>query len=195
MHSDALVLHGGGGHSPSTPRRVLALGMLGLILVGGAVGATRGSARTVDPELRAPIPVDSVAGNLVSGGSWHARDLSGPSILLYVDEECPWCKEELLTWHELVRATGSTAPVVILSRRSAPGFVPPSLARFLVHDQTGSIARALGLRGVPATAIVTPRGVTHLFYGLSGQSRLDSLLHLLDVPSPHSSPSPEGAIR
>lgn len=170
--------------------------MLALTFVGGGVLIARGSPRAVNPELPTPLPVDSVAGTLFPGGSWHAGDLSGPSLLLYVDERCPWCKAELLTWHELVRTTPRAAPVVILSRRSTPGFVPPSLARSLVHDRTGSIARALGLRGVPAVAVVTPRGVTHVFHGLSGTDRLDSLLHLVLVarPSPHPSLSTEGAL-
>ncbi len=197
MRSDALVSRGGGGPAPSTLRRVLALGVLGLMLAGGAWTLTRRSPRPGDPELPVPLPADSLTGVLASGGMWRAEDLRQPTLLLYVDEQCSWCKAELRTWTELVSRAPERAPVVVVSRRSDPGFVQPRLARVLVHDRTGAIARNLGLQGVPAIAVMTPRGVTHLFYGVSGRDRLDSLLHLLDDPSPlpSISPIPEGALR
>ncbi len=197
MRSDALVSRGGGGSAPSTLLRILALGVLGLVLVGGVLTLTRRSPRPGAPELPVPLPADSLTGVLVSGGLWRAEDLRQPTLLLYVDERCSWCKAELRTWTELVRRTPARVPVVVASRRSDPGFVPPPLARVLVHDRTGRIARGLRLRGVPAIAVMTPRGVTHLFYGVSGRGRLDSLLHLLDDPSPRPSlsPLPEGALR
>jgi len=195
VRSDASVVHGGGAHTPSTLLRVLAFGVLGVILAGAALTVTRPSPPVQSGALPVPLPVDSVAGPVVSGGWWTADTLRDPIVLLYVDEECPWCKKELLTWSERVATTSRVAPVVIVSRGSDPRFVPPPLNRSLIHDRTGAIGRALGLRGVPALAVVTPLGVTHRFYGVSGKSRLDSLLHLLDVPPPHSSPSPEGAIR
>ncbi len=194
MRSDVLGSHGGGGHTPSAHRRALALALLVLTVAGGGMAITGGSPRSVEPERPLPLPVDSVTGTLVSGGWWRASDLAGPALLLYVDEQCPWCKAELRTWASGAITPPPVTPIVILSSRSDPRFVPSPLRRSLVHDRTGSIARALGLRGVPALAVVTPHAITHLYYGVSSQGRLDSLRHLVTRP-PSPPPPPPGVPR
>lgn len=100
----------------------------------------------------------------------------GPRILLYVTEECPYCREELSRWSRARVPEGAPGLVVI-----APTPLPDSLApptAIVVTDTFGIMARELGVRAVPSLFVVDARGtVLEARTGVNEPDRIDRLLH------------------
>jgi hypothetical protein len=112
------------------------------------------------------------------------------SVILYVAEECPYCRSELSGWAARAAAAGGVAhlPVVVLSPSSDtrdPTYLPGPFRRRWVHDREGGIATALGVRAVPLTFVFGPGGqVVSVRRGSSSQDEIDDLLLLLNRRSP-----------
>jgi hypothetical protein len=94
---------------------------------------------------------------------------SVPVAVLYVSQSCVHCEAELERWAGLVRrgsaelACVAIAVVAPFTRVAvADGWPPPELAKMLLWDRDGSIARALDARLVPVAAFVTSAGVVHV---------------------------------
>lgn len=172
----------GGGRS-----RLVAVLTLSAVLAmaGGLVVRTASPASPV----REP-PFDP--GPLVGAVAGIRTEMAKPTILLYVDDHCPWCAEELGRWRDAVGPRPrAVLPTVVLSPRSDArgGHVPLVLRSGVVHDRDGSIARALGVRAVPFRAILSACGhVTAVHQGLTTapeiRSLLDSLASLKENPCP-----------
>ncbi len=161
--------------------RLPAVAVLGTVVlsIGGltiGVSATRGPAR--EP------PFD--AGPLVGVVAGMPSEIRGPAILLYVDDACPYCAEELARWEAAAGARQPTVlPTIVVSPQSDPrgAAVPPALRSGLVHDRDGSIARALGIRVVPFRALVSASGrVTAVHRGLTAPSVMAALLDSASFP-------------
>ena len=80
---------------------------------------------------------------------------TGPMAVVYVDRSCVHCEAELELWESMSGSDTSGLEVwVVASPRSdmaSAEWVPASLRARTVHDRDGSIARALGVKAVPAT--------------------------------------------
>ena len=108
-----------------------------------------------------PWALPGIVSEQVWGGG---RAPSGPgssAALVYVDRSCVHCNAELELWESLIgsgngtnTSVGGLQVWVVASPKSVmdeAAWVPPSLRASTVHDQDGSVARALGLNAVPAT--------------------------------------------
>lgn len=107
-----------------------------------------------------PYTVPSASGTTRLGAGWDpARDAEGAAALLYVSQQCPYCRSELANW----AALDGEVPVWIVaspgSDFDALDWVPHSLRGHVVFDADGAIADALGVRAVPATVWIDEGGV------------------------------------
>ena len=89
-----------------------------------------------------------------------------PAAVLYVSRSCVHCEAELERWAGLVRrgtAELSCVAIAVVApfaqNPAADGWPPPELARMLLWDRDGAIARALDARLVPVVAFVTSAGI------------------------------------
>lgn len=80
---------------------------------------------------------------------------TGPMAVVYVDRSCIHCEAELELLDSMSgNDNGGLEVWVVASPRSdmaSAEWVPPSLRVRTVHDRDGSVARALGVKAVPAT--------------------------------------------
>ena len=118
-------------------------------------------------------------------GDGRACSLSvdGGAVVLYVDDRCPFCAEELRRFH--VASGGRTPEGMRIVRHAAegvphPGVVPHTWADRTVVDPTGAIAEALGVTAVPFLALVDARGrVVEVQLGLTSEESIRRLLDTL----------------
>ena len=124
-----------------------------------------------------------VAERVWAGGRARTSGPRSSAALVYVDQRCVHCKADLELWESLIGSgDGTSATVgdlqvwVVASPKSVMDgavWVPPSLRTRTVHDQDGSVARALGLNAVPATFWVDDSDTVRLVHvGRSGRRRL-----------------------
>lgn len=124
-----------------------------------------------------------VAERMWTGGRARSPGLQSSAALIYVDRSCVHCKADLELWESLIGSgDGTNATVgdlqvwVVTSPKSVMDgavWVPPSLRERTVHDQDGSVARALGLNAVPATFWIDDSDTVRLVHvGRTGRSRL-----------------------
>lgn len=103
---------------------------------------------------------------------------AGLTILLYVTEECPYCREELQLWSEMHAPGRKGVPrIIIVSPSPLPAShrLPPAK---LVTDTSGLLGRELGVRAVPSLFVVDATGtVIEARAGVSKPGRIKALLH------------------
>jgi hypothetical protein len=109
-------------------------------------------------------------------------------VVLYVDDACPFCAQELERWASAAGAVPAPRlPMVVVSPDSDPAgtHVPAPLRSEVLHDADGSIARALGVRGVPFRAVLDDGGtVVDVGAGLSRPRDIQRLLAAAPPPDP-----------
>jgi hypothetical protein len=135
-------------------------GVIGLPIVGASVVSARRAGLTGTP----PYPLPSAVGRNPEGDPWDpARDLPGPTALLYVSERCPHCRAELATWASVAGSVRGRVALRIVaspsSERRALAWVPEALRGRVFGDPGGAIAEALGVRAVPVTLWIDSTGV------------------------------------
>ncbi|HSM61057.1 MAG TPA: hypothetical protein VK849_09680 [Longimicrobiales bacterium] len=179
---------GRGGYAPPRiPVRLRALsvlagtlGALGALAVGGG-GRPDPSPARVAPFRPAPAEGHDGAGRPVGVPA------PGDGVLLYVSQTCPFCATELSEWARALEGAGAVRPPrVVLSPDSdarSPDYLPPVLREDRVHDRTGAIARAFGVRAVPFLAELDGTGlVLGAWVGTTPPERLERLLLRLRDP-------------
>lgn len=186
MHERVLAdaEHGRGPHGapPEGPRppggAALAVGVI-LTVVGGAaflsVRAARAGSGAAAPARAAPFDPGPLTGVAPTG---EPAPVPRPSVLLYVDDACPYCAVELERWAEAFGRGEAVLPTVIVSPRSDPrgSHVPVPLRAGMLHDPEGRIGRALGVRAVPFRAVLDASGVvTGVHLGATPPQDLRSL--------------------
>ncbi len=160
-------------------------------LLGGcgllALWIAHGVATSRLEKIVTPFPAHNLRGQLPSGASWTGGS-GGAEILLYVDQHCAYCKEELHAWSTSLALTSRTpAPRVVLSPRSDTqhdSYLPSRFRGMWIHDRDTVIARALALRGVPTTVVIIDNRVTAIRSGLTSAAAKDSLLQIVSVSGP-----------
>lgn len=108
----------------------------------------------VDSARQPPWSLPPIVAHRPGGGQWSSgQDLRRPAALLYVDEECGFCKAELRLWSSIVAADLPDLWIVASpnSETSTAAWVPKRLRHKTVKDADGSIAGALGVSAVPIT--------------------------------------------
>ncbi len=141
---------------PDRPGRAAAALAL-VATLGMAVALTVVAVPGRRSEPRVPFDPGSLEGIRPDGARGVVR---APGAVLYVDDGCPWCAIELQRAAAAV-AGGSQAPTVVVSPGSdgSGSHVPRPLRPSMLHDADGSIARRLGVRGVPFLAELDSAGV------------------------------------
>jgi hypothetical protein len=131
-----------------------------LILAQGSGKTEEGLARTP------PYAVPSAEGRTTDGRVWDpARHLPGGTALVYVSEQCPYCRAELSHWASLQGTDAAPLPWIVASPGSTvdtPRWVPRALRDRVVWDADGAIAASLGIQAVPATLWVDESGIVRL---------------------------------
>ena len=159
--------------SPDHRPRAVAVGVLTVVAALGLGVVLLGRGVPKDP-VPPPVLSEATAPSVVRVISDGSK--TGPGILLYVTEDCPYCREELLRWRRVRVREGALRMVVI-----APTLLPDSLqphTAIAVADPTGILARELGVRAVPSLFVVDTGGaVIQSRAGLTDLPRIDSLLH------------------
>ncbi len=164
--------------SPASRRRTVAAGLTLVVLLGlvGTLAAHTAGGSTA-PARRPPFD----PGPLHASGTNGKRVSVRPGIVLYIDDDCPFCAIELGRWSRAVATShGIDPPTVILSPRSdsSGSHVPAELREGVLQDADGSVARALGVRGVPFRVILDGHAtVVAVHVGLTSSARIDSLLN------------------
>lgn len=170
----------------ATKRSLALLALLAVAAALVAFGAEGRSGAGLEPGRTVPFDPGTLTGAGIGGVTVRvARDQ--PVALLYVDEQCPYCARELRAWEdELGGSAPNAAPRVVLSPRSGRAYlreVAPSLAARALHDVDGSIARALGLRGVPLLVLTDTEGaVVSATAGVSSEKRRREVATMLNIP-------------
>ncbi len=175
---------GGRGDAPpprDRSRRLVAAAVSAAVVVS-CILATLAPGR--DPTPRFPAPFRPVA---AVGYDAHGRAVEVPSgtdrLLIYVSDQCRYCRDELAAWDAVMRVTkGHGSPTVVLSPGSVAtaSWLPPGLRGSWIHDRDGAAARALGVRGVPFVAVVGQDGrVLEAWAGVTPRPRLVPLLSRL----------------
>lgn len=140
----------------------MAGGALALVTLGAATMAGAG-ARQGAPSRALPFLVEH-----------PSLPRGAPEAVLYVSDACRWCDAELDAWGKDMPREGPLGPLVVLSPGSDPdaaGLLPGALARRVVHDADGSLARALGVEAVPVLLRLDSAGrVVAVTVGLSRAS-------------------------
>jgi len=102
-----------------------------------------------------------------------------------VDDQCPFCAEELRVWHDL--SAGAPPDALTIVRHPAdgvphPGVVPGDWAARTLVDRTGAIAAALGVTAVPFLAVADTAGIVlEVTLGLTPEGRILKLLDTLAI--------------
>jgi len=124
------------------------------------------------PALVGPWPND---GPRVAGGA-----TAGGKVLLYVDQQCRFCAAEMGRWSEVSLSEARLTLWVIASPASDVAdlsWVPTPLRRWLTHDRSADIARALGVRSVPVAFFVDAADtVRHVVAGQRSVQQLRDIL-------------------
>jgi len=147
---------------PTTAPRRLVAGALAACIVCVCVIATVASKRDPSPRFRAPFATTVAIAYDVDG-----RPVVVPApqdrVLIYVSEGCGYCRDELVSWEALMRGReGAPKPTLVLSPESTtvpPAWLPAPFRSGWIHDRDGAVAEALGIRGVPFTAVVGSKGI------------------------------------
>lgn len=178
-------LGGGGRKAPptrSTPaRRVGATGVVAAVV---AVTVWMAQARPTPP---APGRIPPFTLGRLEAEHGDGRPtvlaLAGPGALLYVDDTCRFCAEEMRRWHA---ATGDDVPAWLTVIRhpapgvAHPGVVPAAWADRALVDRKGAIGAQLGVTAVPFLAVTDSLGtVVHVTLGLTPPEGILTLIETL----------------
>lgn len=166
---------------PAGPR--LRAGIL-LVATLGAMAWMFG--RPVPPPaepLRAtPFAPGPLAGVGVDGRATMVPP-GGPAVILYVDDRCRFCAEEVAAWHAAAGLAPPPGLHVIRARRGGGAdlnIVPTSWASVVVVDEGGTIADALGVSAVPFLAVLDAEGsVVEASLGVTSPERIQTLIATL----------------
>lgn len=172
----------GGGSVPLASRRLLGI----LVLTGIASGMLALAHRSWEEgahrsRFRPPFRAAGARALRADGSVWRPETGGRPTVLIYVQRDCPHCEAELRRWDDLLSA-GLPVPapdVWVVARRAAHGdpWLPASLRHRVLHDSEGSTARALGAEIVPTTAYLEPGGtVAALTLGQTPRKRTRRLI-------------------
>lgn len=185
----------GPGHQRRRREVGIAVVVLAAVVVVPTALALLASPNPPDLEQKPPYPLPSVTGTDRAGGVWDPREgIQGPTALLYVSERCPYCRRELAHWDAL-RRDGAQIPLWIVSSPdsefAAADWVPAGLRERIASDPDGAIARALGVRAVPATLWVDTHGMVRAQrLGASSPRRIREEFRALGQPqAPAPTPS------
>jgi hypothetical protein len=163
-------------------RRLLAVALASFI-VSACVIATVRASRNVTPRHPAPFrPKVTIA----YGAAGQAVAIPSPRdrVLIYVSEQCRYCRAELASWEALLNdREASPKPTIVLSPGSTAGhpfWLPAPFRSEWIHDRDAAVAKALGIQGVPFTAVFGSDGtVLEAWAGANPQARRVRLLTLL----------------
>jgi len=119
-------------------------------------------------QVRVPYPLGDAVWKTVQAGARTSTTRCPPPVpvaVLYVSRSCAHCEAELSRWAGLIRHGSpqlSCVAIAVVAPYAGPvadPWLPTELARSLLWDRDGSIARALDARLVPVAAFVTGAGV------------------------------------
>ena len=82
----------------------------------------------------------------------------GPAILLYVTEECPYCRQEIRRWGEAQVHESEDGPRIFVVSPSPLSTSSRPQSTTFVTDTSGLIGRELGVRAVPSLIVVDVTG-------------------------------------
>ena len=167
---------------PPSRQRVVAFGVLTTVAALCLAMAMLGRGSPKDP-LPPPVLSEMTAPSVVQAVFDGGAD--SPRILLYVTEECLYCREELLRWRR-ARVPDDASAMVVIAPTPLPESLRPQMA-VMVADSAGNMARELGVRAVPSLFLVDSGGaVIQSRVGLNDPDRIDSLLRstAFNVPPP-----------
>lgn len=157
---------------PPSRQRVAAFGVLTGVAALCLAMAVLGRGSPKDP-LPPPVLSEMTAPSVVQ--AVFDSSAGRPRILLYVTEQCPYCREELSRWRR-ARVPDDASAVVVIAPTPLPDSLLPQMA-VMVADSAGNMARELGVTAVPSLLLVDPDGaVIQSRVGLNDPERIDSLL-------------------
>lgn len=174
------------GEERGTVKKVVAAAVavmaVGIGLVPHVLAGGRGAVGPGPEEPPWALP-GTVTERVRGGGRARSSGLQSSAALVYVDRSCVHCNAELELWESLIRSGDGTHTTVgdlqvwvVASPKSVMddvAWVPPTLRARTVHDQDGSVARALGLNAVPATFWIDGSDTVRLVHvGRTGRRRL-----------------------
>lgn len=170
------------GTAKKVAATVVAVLAVGIGLAPHVMAGRRGPVGPGPAEAPWVLP-GIVAERVWGGGRARASGPRSSAALVYVDRSCVHCKVDLELWASLIGSGDGTSPTVgdlqvwvVASPKSVmddAAWVPPSLRARTVHDEDGSVARALGLNAVPATFWIDDSDTVRLVHvGRTGRSRL-----------------------
>ena len=170
------------GTAKKVAAAVVAVLAVGIGLAPHVLAGRRGPVGSGPAEPPWAVP-GIVAERVWAEGRARSSGLRSSAALVYVDRSCVHCNAELELWESLVGSGNATSATVgdlevwvVASPKSVmdgAAWVPQSLRMRTVHDQDGSVARALGLNAVPATFWVDGSDTVRLVHvGRSGRGRL-----------------------
>jgi len=185
------VTRSGRGRTAPPARRRLERRLGGAGAVLAAVGVAvwlQGSARGT-PAAPGRVPPFTPGPLRAELGDGTPTDLVlGPGAVLYVDDACLFCAEEMRRWDA---ATSGRPPqgLTVIRHPGAdvphPGVVPPAWASRTLVDRSGAVAMALGVTAVPFLALTDSDGtVVQVTMGLTTPERILTLLETMASPSP-----------
>lgn len=161
-----------------------ALLVLVLVLTAASFVTLRVGRRGTEPVRATPFEPGLLYGVRPSGALVRVE---APGVLLYVDDACPLCAQELDRWaRAFADADTPTLPTVVVSPTSDPAgrHVPAPLRAGMLYDADGTVARALGVRGVPFRARIDDGGaVVAVHVGVSAPGEILALLGQADAAS------------
>ena len=127
--------------------------------------ATEATAASVDLRVGAPVP--AVVLKQADGTTFRLADARGkPVVLNFWASWCGPCREEMPGFEEASKRLGKDVLFVGVnatssdSREQAIAFIDQMGVTFpIVYDESGSMAAAYGIRGLPATFFIDAQGV------------------------------------
>lgn len=162
--------------TPSPFAKVAAAGVI-LAAVGFALAISlyaRRSLAAKDPLVPPVLSAETTPD--VAKLALSTSSETGTRVLLYVTETCPYCVIELSRWRRADEATDGAPSIVIIAPEPLPDSLLPSSA-IMVSDPSGTMARELGVRAVPALFVMGDGGVViDARAGLNTPVRIEHLL-------------------
>jgi thiol-disulfide isomerase/thioredoxin len=146
--------------APSARRATLsAAGILALVLAGSPTGATEFAAFADAGQAPAPVDTVDLDGRPFSIGG----DPSRPTLVHFFASWCEPCEDELPALMRYAEAEGDRVRLIGVAVGEPASRARSFVARFgfpgpIARDPEQAVARAFGVRGLPATAVLTPSG-------------------------------------
>ncbi len=146
--------------APSARRATLsAAGIFALVLTGSPVDAAEFVAFSDSGKAPAPVAAVDLDGRPVSIGGDPAR----PTLVHFFASWCEPCEDELPALTRYAKAEGERVRLIGVAVGEPASRAKTFVARFgfpgpIAHDPEQAVARAFGVRRLPATAVLTPSG-------------------------------------